>query len=305
MQKTLRLALLCSGFLLGSNVYSQEAGFNNFLLRSPSIVSPSQNYQVKKGRFEADLGLIAGNYDPKAPGADEEDTDGFEAGVGVFYSPSAFYVLGLDIAHASSETGDLEGESTEITPAGSFNVTPMLSLGVAAHLVSGNVDVAGGGDEDVDFNYFTVGATLHEGPWEGTLVFSSENEDDDKPQNNSAQAFGIHGRYRFLPTLAAGLSFFQKDTSSLVTGADAEDETAFGLHLESRFTEVLTMEFAFIATADVDGASGDDQSELVALGQYALSPTMEIGGRLSYLTSSGDTADSDAFRPGVFLTTYF
>lgn len=307
MQKSLGFALVFSGCFIGSEVYSQEGGaaFNNFLLRSPSIISPSQNYQVKKGRFEADLGLLNGSVDPKAAGADEVDVKGTELGVAAYYSPSAFYVVGADINYETTEADDLKSNSTEITPAVTLNFTPMFSLGIAAHLVSGSDDIPGGGDEDTSFNYFTVGGTLHEGPWEGSLVFSSENKDDNKPQNNSAQTFGIHGRYRIVPTMALGLSFIQKDTSSLVAGANAKDETALGLHLESQFTDTFAMEFGFISTANTDGADGDDGSEFLALGQFELSPSLEVGGRLSYLTSSSDAYDAEAFRLGVFLTTYF
>jgi hypothetical protein len=293
---------LCAGT---ATAQTPAAGFDNFLLRSPSIVSPSQHYQVPRGRFEADLGVINGDVDAKAPGASDGSVNGLEAAVGGFYSPDPVAVIGLTVDYRNTEANSLDATSTEITPSVAFIPGPSWSLGLSAHLVSGSEDQAGGGNSDTDFNYFTAGATLHEGLWEGTLVFSSENKDDNKPQNNSPQSFGIHGRYRIVPAMALGLSFFQKDTSGLAAGTNAKDETAFGLHLESTFTDLITGEFAFISTADTDGASGNDESEFLALGQYRVTPTIKVGGRLSYLTSSNSTADSTGTKLGVFLTSDF
>lgn len=306
LNSPIQVVLAAAAVFTSAGAFAQEATFNNFLLRSPSIVSPSQNYQVKQGRFEGYLGSVNGTIDPKTEGVGDIDVNGFEAGVGAQYAVSPMAVIGVEVDYLNTDADDADSTATEISPTVAFTLTPMFSLGLGAHLVSGSEDIPGGGNSDTSFNYFTVGATLHQDLWEATLVFNTENKDDNKPQNNSAQSFGLHGRYRLNPALALGLSFFQRDTSSLAPSAvKAEDETALGFHLESRFTEQVSAEFAFITTTDTDGASGDDQSEFVAMGQYLLNPGMEIGARLSYLTSSGSAADVTAIRPGVFLTSYF
>lgn len=301
------VALVAVGVFSASAVYAEEGAFNNFLLRSPSIISPSQNYQVKQGRFEGYLGAVNGSIDPKLTGTSKLDVSGTEVGVAALYAVSPMAVIGVDVDYFNSKVEDFKSNSTEISPTVDLTLTPIFSLGLGAHLVSGTQDNAvGSGNTDKSFNYFTVGATLHQDLWEASLVFNSENKDDSKPQNNSAQSFGVHGRYRLNPALALGLSFFQRDTSSLAPATvKAKDDTAFGLHVESAFSEVLSTEFAFLATSNVDGASGDDSSEFIAMLQYKASPSLEIGGRLSYFTSSGDTADTSIIRPGVFLTSYF
>jgi len=306
LKHSLPVTLIAMGLLSGSGLYAAEGTFNNFLLRSPSIVSPSQNYQVTQGRFEGYIGSVNGSVDPKAANLDDIDTNGTEIGVAGHYAVSPMAVIGIDVDYENKKSGEEKSNTTEISPSVAFTLTPIFSLGLAAHLVSGTEDVPTGGDRDTSFNTFSIGATMHQDLWEATLAFNTESKDDNKPQNNSAQSFVLHGRYRVMPAMALGLSVFQRDTSSIAPSlVKAEDETGFGLHLESQFTDMLTGEFAFLSTTDVDGTSGDDQSEFVAMAQYQVNPTMEIGGRLSYLTSSGDSADVTAIRPGIFLTSYF
>lgn len=304
----LNVAVAAAGVFTASAVHAEEGAFNNFLLRSPSIISPSQNYQVKAGRFEGYLGALTGTFEPKAAGAKNVDISGTEIGAAAQYAVSPMAVIGVDVDYLNTKVDDTKANSTEISPAVALTLTPLFSLGLGAHLVSGTVDsgVAGANDENTSFNYFTVGATLHQDLWEATLVYNTKNKDDNKPQNNSPSRFGIHGRYRLMPALALGLSFRQSDTSALApSGANVEDETQLGLHVESQFSEVFSGDFAFLSTSNTDGAKGDDSSELVALLQFKVNPTMEIGGRLSYLTSSSDVADASVIRPGVFLTSYF
>ncbi|RZA10356.1 MAG: hypothetical protein EOP10_34920, partial [Proteobacteria bacterium] len=125
MQKSLALALVATGLLTGSSVFAQEAaetGFNNFLLASPSIVSPSQNYQVKQGRFEGMLGLSNTKAEGKNDGPEIEAKETGLA-LGGFYALNPMIVLGIDLRYA---TGDVEGadyNSTELTPAIAWNVT--------------------------------------------------------------------------------------------------------------------------------------------------------------------------------------
>lgn len=307
-KNTFKLALAAVGVFSASAVHAAEGPFNNFLLRSPSIISPSQNYQVQQGRFEGYLGAVNGSIDPKAPATSNLDVSGTEIAAAALYALNPMAVIGIDIDYLNSKFESDKANSTEISPSVALTLTPIFSLGLEAHLVSGTQDnpAPATGDSDTSFNYFTIGATLHQDLWEATLVFNTENKDDKKPQNNSAQKWGIHGRYRLMPALALGLSFFQSDTSNLApANVKTEDETAFGLHVESQFTDLLSGEFAFLATSDVDGASGDDQSEFIAMVQYKVNPGMDIGARLSYLTVSGDTYDSSILRPGLFLTSYF
>ncbi|MBC7658965.1 MAG: porin [Chitinophagaceae bacterium] len=304
---SLGLGVVCLG-LLSAKGFAQEAPFNNLLLLSPQIISPSQTYQVTKaGRFEGYLGLLNGKIKPKGT-ANGGDTDvtGTDVGIDAYYAVNPMATVGVKLDYANGKASSLKNDSTEITPSVAVNLTEIFALGVSAHLVSGSADLPGGRNENTSFNYYTLGATMHQGLWEATLAFSSKNKDDNKPQNSIAQSWGLHGRYKLMPNLALGLSLYQKDNSALSSGtAHAKDETGFGLHLESQFTDVFAGEFAFLSSADVDGASGDNGAEFLALGSWKVTPNMNLGARLSYATTSSNIADTTALRAGVFVSTIF
>ena len=317
MQKIFKLVVVLSTALTGTALHAEKAvGFDNFLLKSPSHFSPSQNYQVRpQGRFEGFLGFESGSTEASAASNNKSiDITGNEIAVSGLFAPSELLVVGLNIDYITTEfKDDIKITATDIEPQVSFSLTPMFSLGLGVHIVSGkNESKLVVRDEDftdqtVSFNYITLGATLHQNDWEGTVVFNTENKDDKKTYNNHASSFTLAGRYRVVPPLALGLSYSVSDESSLAKEGDtAEDQSRFGLHVDSIFTDSFTMEFAYFSTSAVSGTKGFDSSELIALAKFQISPTLDLGARLAYETQTQKNyGDTSIVRPGVFIRTQF
>jgi hypothetical protein len=289
------MLLTISTVSLPALAQSEEAGFENFLLSSPSIVSPSQHYQVKAGRFEALAGLRDGTYESK-PNGPEFDTGGQNLGIG-YHQALGQLVLGAEILYdTNTQEGngaDLEGNSTAILPSVAFAISPIFSLGARINIVSGEDDTLNG---SVSYNYntFTVGGTLHQDAWEATLAFTTANEDDDKESANIPQTITVHGRYKILPVLALGLRYDQADYPGIEQPANPlETETSYSVILESAVSDNARVEVAFISTSNTQGADGDDMTEIFLSGGFDLAPNMELGAQIQFASSDSDIDKSN------------
>jgi hypothetical protein len=273
----------------------QGAAFENFLLSSPSIVSPSQYYQVKGGRFEALAGVLSGTDEDKASGT-ESDSSGQLLGAGYAQALSSQLVLGADLRYAAVKTdvgaGDVEGSSTEIRPTVAFTLTPMFSLGASINVVSGKFDTPAG-DDSFNYNTFTLGGTLHQDLWEATLALTTANEDDEDLNANSPQTISVHGRYKIMPVLTLGARFDQADYPGIEpAGITLETESSWALILESAVSDNSRVEVAFLSTSNSGGSDGNDETELFLSGGFDLAPNMELGGQIRYTTGESDTDES-------------
>ncbi|WP_218110193.1 hypothetical protein [Oligoflexus tunisiensis] len=276
--------------------FAQEegAGFENFLLSSPSIVSPSQHYQVTAGRFEALAGLLSGSYEVK-PGGTEIDLEG-QSLAAAYHQALGQMVLGADIHYDTSkqEGGgfDLEGSETAIRPSLAFAISPIFSLGASINIFSGEDDYPTG-SESYNYNTFTVGGTLHQGPWEASLALSTANEDDDKSSANAPQTIIVHGRYKVLPVLALGLRYDQADYPGIEQPTQTlETETSYSLILESAVSDNSRVEVAFRSFSNSSGIDGSDLTQIFLSGGFDLAPNMELGAQLQFVSGESDTSES-------------
>ncbi len=288
---------------------SEGSGFDNYLLKSPSIVSPSQLYQVTKTRAEAGLLLLSGSVEFETlAGKQKTDISGTDLRLGVALPVGGeLAVVALDLAQTSEEfeIGGVSLESTEldIAPAASFKLTPNLSLGVKANIVSGEEDsLVDETTEDVGYNYYTLGATFQLNQLEASLSYATENKDEEHDYNNSPATINIHGRYRISPEFALGVRY-QQEAYSKLSDEDA-DSTKFYLIGEA-YLESLVLEVYFASVSGFEGAKDVDGTEFGAIGQFHLASNLQIGGLLDNETFSGDGTDGTRTRLGVIGTVLF
>lgn len=270
------------------------AGFENFLLNSPSIVSPSQYYQVTGGRFEALAGLLNGSFDTK-PAGTSADISGNALGAGYAQALNNQLVLGADVNYFSRklEGSGFEFEDTEthIKPTVAFALSPIFSLGAAINIVSGSNDTPTD-DESYSYNTFTVGGTLHQDMWEASLALTTKNKDDEKDDANVPQTLSLHGRYKVLPVLALGVRYDQADYPGIErTGETMETETSYGVIVESAFNEQSRVEVAFMSFANDGGEDGSDATRIFLSGGYDLAPNMELGAQIDMYSGESDTSE--------------
>lgn len=297
------MLLSVSAMSLPAMAQEQGASFENFLLSSPSIVSPSQYYQVKGGRFEALVGLKSGTYETKGAGGGEADISGQSLGAGYAQALSSQLVLGADVLYNTSkfEVGNttLEGNDTEIRPTVAFSISPLFSLGASININSGEDD-DGTDTESYSYNTFTVGGTLHQDLWEASLALTTANEDDEKASARSPQQIAVHGRYKFMPVLALGLRYEQLDHAGVQASGEtpkAETESSFGVVLESAVSDNSRVEVAFLSTSNLNGEDGNDATRIFLSGGFDLAANLELGGQIIF-----DSADSDTDK--VSLNSY-
>ncbi len=273
----------------------QEAGFENFLLYSPSIVSPSQHYQVKGGHFEALAGLTNGTIKDKASG-DSWDSKGQVLGAGYAQALSNQLVLGADVRYIGSKTtldnGDYENSVTEIRPSVAFGLSPIFSLGAGVNVLSGKSD-SPTGDDSYSANTFIVGGTLHQDMWEASLALTTANDDEDNFAASSPQTITLHGRYKLMPVLALGASFEQADYPGIEpAGSTLETETRYSVILESAVSDNSRVEIAFLSTSNSDGTDGDDATEIFLGGGFDLAPNFELGAQARLFSTASDDTES-------------
>ncbi len=294
--------LLLSVSAISLPAFAEEQGFDNFLLSSPSIMSPSQYYQVKGGRFEALLATGSSSFESKPSGVTNDSTNqALEAGYAQGLMNNQL-VIGADISFDTLTQDDDKDTETTLKPTVAFNVTPLLSLGAALNVVSGKSEAAGS-SESMSYNTFTIGATLHQDAWEGSVAVTTENKDDKKSQNNSPQVLSVHGRYKLMPVLSLGLKLDQTDHGALAAaGQTAETESAYSLILESGFSDEFGIEVAFQSASNVSGIK-DTNSTLIFLGgQYKLASNLSIGAQINLITLENDAFDASSNQFAVTLT---
>ncbi len=288
--------LSASAVAMPALAQEQGAAFENFLLSSPSIISPSQYYQVKGGRFEALAGIVNGTADSK-PATSEADISGQNLAAGYAQALSSQLVLGADVHYVSStlENGGAEftGTETEIKPTVAFSLNPMFSLGASINIISGEDEApAPIGSDSYSYNTFTVGATVHQDLWEASLALTTSNEDEDKPNANSAQTISLHGRYKIMPVLALGLVYDQADYGGIEGPTQTlETETTYGVILESAVSDNSRVEVAFLSVGNEDGDEGADSTQIFLSGGFDLAPAMELGGQLVFSSGESDTSE--------------
>lgn len=276
---------------------AQESGaaFENFLLSSPSIVSPSQYYQVKGGRFEAMAGVLNFTSEDKDSG-EEFDSSGQVLGAGYAQALSSQLVLGADVRYIGTKTdfqpSDLESSSTEIRPTVAFSLSPIFSLGASVNILSGKSD-SPAGDDSYSANTFTVGGTLHQDLWEASLALTTANDDEDNFDASSPQTIAVHGRYKLMPVLTLGARFEQADYPGIEpAGATLETETSYAVILESAVSDNSRVEVAFLSTSNSGGSDGEDDTEIFLSGGFDLQPNLELGGQIRYTTSESDESET-------------
>jgi len=306
MMKLSAKCILLSASAISLPALAQEegAGFENFLLSSPSIVSPSQYYQVKGGRFEALAGLLSGTFETK-PATTDTDVSGQTLAAGYAQALSSQLVLAADVYfdQSTSDFGgiDIESSETEIAPKVAFSISPIFSLGAAINIFSGEDESITGTSESYSYNTFTVGGTLHQDAWEATLALTTANKDDEKASANSAQSISLHGRYKIMPVLALGVLFEQADYPGIEqTGEALETESTYGVVLESAISDNSRVEVAFKSVANSSGDDGSDATLIFLGGGFNLAPNLELGGQLQFLSGESDT--STASFNGYALT---
>lgn len=303
MRSLLPILVLTAPLATATATFAEEGTFHNFLIESPSIISPSQYYQVTPdGRAEAFIGVEDGKEDLDEVGIPDQDIKTTHIALGLAYVPLSDLVLNLDLVNIDSEIGELDVTLTGVRVSAAYNVVPTLTLGLSANSINGEAKL-GSLEADIGYTTGTFGLTYHQDGWEGTLALTTENEDKDKTQNNSPQTIGAHGRYTINPGLILGLSFSQADYSAL--DEEDEDETGFGLHAESRLGEGFALEFAYLSTSNFGGTKNNDASEFVIIAAAEVAPRMEVGGRFAYETESGDDSERASVEPGLFLSAGF
>jgi hypothetical protein len=300
------MLLSVSAMSLPAVAQEQGASFENFLLSSPSIVSPSQYYQVKGGRFEALVGLRSGTFESKGAGGTEVDLSGQALGAGYAQALSSQLVLGADVTYdtAKFEVGGTTSEntSTEITPTVAFSISPLFSLGASININSSEED-DGTDTESYSYNTFTVGGTLHQDLWEASIAYTTANEDDEKLGARSPSELTLHGRYKLMPVLALGLRYDQIDHAGVQASGEtpeAETESSFGLVLESAVSDNSRVEVAFLSTSNSGGEDGSDTTRIFLSGGFDLAANLELGGQIIF--DSGDS-DTDKFSLNTYALT--
>jgi hypothetical protein len=290
------MLLSVSAMSLPALAQEQGEGFENFLLSSPSIVSPSQYYQVKGGRFEAIAGVKSGTSETK-PATTDTDLSGQILGAGYAQALSSQLVLGADVIYNTEkqEAGgaDLEDSKTEIRPTVAFSISPLFSLGASINIVSGDDENLAGDSESLSYNTFTVGGTLHQDLWEASLALTTANEDDDKPAARSPQTIRVHGRYKIMPVLALGVRYDQADYAGVQASGElpeAETESNFGLTLESAISDNSRVEVAFQSVSNFRGIDGVDLTRIFLSGGFDLASNLELGGQITFDSADADTS---------------
>jgi hypothetical protein len=288
------MLLSVSAVSLPAMAQEQGASFENFLLSSPSIVSPSQYYQVKGGRFEALVGMRSGTYETKGTGGVEADLSGQALGAGYAQALSSQLVLAADVSYNTTKVEvsgtSAEGNDTEIRPTVAFSISPLFSLGASININSGEDD-DGTDTESYSYTTFTLGGTLRQDLWEASVAYTTANEDDEKTSARSASELSLHGRYKIMPVLALGLRYDQIDHAGVQASGEtpeAETESSFGVVLESAISDNSRVEVAFLSTSNLDGEDGNDATRIFLSGGFDLAPNLELGGQIFF-----DSADSD------------
>jgi hypothetical protein len=297
------MLLSVSAMSLPALAQEQGASFENFLLSSPSIVSPSQYYQVKGGRFEALVGLKSGTYESKGAGGTEFDLNGQALGAGYAQALSSQLVLGADVYYNTFKLevdgSSQENKATEIRPTVAFSISPLFSLGASININSGEDD-NGTDTESFSYNTFKLGGTLHQDLWEASVVYTTANEDDEKFSARSPSELTVHGRYKFMPVLALGFRYDQIDHAGVQASGEApkdETESSFGVVLESAVSDASRVEVAFQSTSNLSGEDGNDATRIFLSGGFDLAANMELGAQIIF-----DSADSDTDK--FSLNTY-
>lgn len=291
------MLLSVSAVSLPAMAQEQGATFENFLLSSPSIVSPSQYYQVTGGRFEALAGVLNGTTKSK-PAGTEFDSTGQLLGAGYAQALSSQLVLGADVTYAASKTdfgtGDIEFNNTTIAPKVAFAISPLFSLGASIDINSGKSE-GGGSSDSFSYNTFKVGGTLHQDLWEATLALQTANKDDEDTNARSPQTITVHGRYKIMPVLTLGALFEQADHAGVQASGElpeAETETSYAVILESAISDNSRVEVAFRSTANSGGTDGDDATNIFLSGGFDLAPNFELGGQVGFNTSDSESSET-------------
>jgi hypothetical protein len=300
-ESTMKISTKCmllwvSAISLPALAQDEASGFDNFLLSSPSIVSPSQYYQVKAGRFEALAGVLSGTFETK-PVTTDIDFSSQTLTAGYAQALSNQIVLGADarFVNNSVDFGGSESESsdTEITPKLAFSISPIFSLGASINIHSGDEEPIVGSTESYSYNTFTVGGTLHQDAWETTLTLTTANKDDEKASANSAQTISLHGRYKIMPVLALGVLFEEADYPGIEqTGEILEKEASYSVILESAISDNSRVEVAFKSITHNLGENGSDATLIFLGGGFNLAPKFELGGQLQFISGESDSSRS-------------
>lgn len=294
---------------LGSTaVHAEESSFHNILTTSRTIISPSQYYQHREGiLLEADAFSSDGSVKIQA-GQLRTDLDikGAEFGVGGFIALSPNLVLALTANQSRVEyENTFKSKDTILQPSVTYSPVEGLSVAAQVNIYRSTFKYEDSDDKTTKLNNFTFGMTAHQEAWEGTVVLSTKKEGGDD-EASLPQEVGLHGRYRMIEPITLGVSFEQSDFTGVAPeGADDEDETKIGVHMESAMSETFAVEVDYYSTTGVDGVKDSDGSEFVLLGQTLITPALEAGVQVSYSTVDASGIDSKQVRPGLFVSAKF
>jgi long-subunit fatty acid transport protein len=234
------------------------------------------------------------------------DVKGTAFGAAAFVAVNPSLVLGLRATQERAEYENTAKEkNTVLQPSVTYSPVSGLSLAAQVNIIRASLKIEGADELTSKVNNFTLGMTAHQEAWEGTVVISTK-KDGDEEELAIPQKVGLHGRYRIAEPITLGLSFEQRDYSSIAEdGFEAEDETRIGVHMEASVSETVAVEFDYYATTADHGEKDSDGSEFVLLGQTLLTSTLEAGLQLAYETIDANGQDSKLVRPGLFLSTKF
>ncbi len=282
-----------------------DPGFHNFLSVSPSIVAPSQYYQVKEDiRAEGFLSLVNGTLHYKDQRVSRDvDLAGHEESASGFVNLGGGLLVGVETLFENRDYKDTEKHyNTTITPSLTYSILPNLSLGFAEEFSHQVVNAEGGKSSKGQYHSFNFGVTAHEGNWEATAYGETENKDEDTPQNEHPGIYGVHGRYRFAQELVGGLSYQQSTYSDLHDPLfDLKDESRIGLHVESVTSESFALEIDYFNFQNQAGVSGQ-RANLFSLGAQALvSVNIEAGARLDIFSVDSKAIEYTQTSPKVFI----
>ena len=297
--------------LLSKSAFAEEQNFENFLLKSHSIVSPSQYYQVKGGRFEGLASSLSGSLKDKGPSVGSVNLSGYEVAAGVaqgVINNQLVVAAEVDTNRSSAKFGTATNRvtTTEIKPAVALSIASMVSVGAAILFVNDEEKLTGADAVTTSFNVFTLGATAHLDAWEASFAVTTENKDDVKTQANSPQTLALHGRYKFNPALTLGGVYSQRDFAHLAPPrSTAEAEANYGLVLESALADHAAVEVAFISTNNRLGLKDDAATTIDLKGFYKVNPSLQVGAWLVNFSSSSDAVELQLNKFGLLASVNF
>ncbi|RYE59553.1 MAG: hypothetical protein EOP48_00450 [Sphingobacteriales bacterium] len=256
MLKNFFIGLIVAG--LANGAFAQESAFSNNMLGSFSIISPSQMYQVN----EAQISVLAIQSSLNARYEDDSEIEakGLVLGWMGIVALSDSVKLGLNLGSMKTKTLE-EYRSSELMaqPSLSFTFTEGVTLAASAKFASGAESGTNLPRTESSSTTYTVGLTLNDENSEGTMVYSTKNIDDKKPQNEVDASAAIGFRYRFNDLFKPGVIY----TLNLSNDKNvSENSSRLGVIIESNLNEIVGVEALFALNSNYLGVRDADSREV-------------------------------------------